>query len=135
MVVRFRHSMADYVQDYLLCGLTGNADIARILAEGYDMPIEAADVARWRRQHARFDAKCTNAQDALQAVSMGVVGRAIKDGDVTTARWYLERTNANFKPSSKVDMSNRIEGLGDMLSRRMTEDELRKQGVLSDDDD
>jgi hypothetical protein len=133
--VRYFHSMTDHVADYVLSGLTDNSDIARILGDAYDMPITAADVRRWRQEHRRFNAMCVNAHDHLTACAVGVVARAIKDGSTSDAWRYLERTNPRFKPSQKVDHGGRIEGLADMLARRMSEDDLKDQGVLEDDSD
>jgi hypothetical protein len=133
--VRFFHGMVDYLDSYVLAGLTGNSDIARILADAYEMSVGKEDVAQWRRQHARFDRLCLNAQDHMNAVALGVVATAIREGSVADAWRWLERRHPDFKPSSKVDMTGRVEGLGAMLARRMSDDELKATGVLIDDDD
>jgi len=133
-VVRFHHSMVNYIREYMLAGLTGNADIARILGDAYKKPITTDDVARWRRQHPRMDMVCVNSVDHMDAIAVGVVSQAIKDGSTSDAWRWLERRNPNFKPASKVDMSGRVEGLGDMLARRTTNAELIERGVLEVDD-
>lgn len=133
--VRYMHSMVDFMEDYVASGLVDNADVARILASAYDAPITAADVAQWRRQYPRFDRRIINGLDELRAEAVGVVVRAIRENDVTTAKWLLERRHPDFKPSSKVDMNGRLEGMEGMLARRVTEAELRKQGILIDDDE
>lgn len=135
LVPRYHHSMVDYIREFMLCGLTGNAAVADILSQEYDRPIGAEHVAAWRRMYRRFDIVCTHALTQFQAQCMGVIGQAVADGDVATAKWAMERTNPAFRPSAKVEHGGRIEGLGDMLARRVSEDELRKQGILTDDDE
>jgi hypothetical protein len=131
---RFQHSMVDYLREHILAGLAGNGEIARVLADGYAKPIASEHVAAWRRQYARFDMVCTNALEQMHAECAGLLRQSVKDGDVATAKWWLERTNQRFKPASKLEHAGRVEGLGEMLSRRVSEDELRAQGVLIDDD-
>lgn len=133
-MARYLHGMASYIEQFSLIGLTGNSEVARILSEQYGQDIAAHDVARWRRQYPRLNAKIVNALDVLQAKSMRVIGNAVDDGDVTTAKWVMERTNDLFKPSSKINLSGRVEGLSDMLARRTSEEQLRAQGVLYDED-
>jgi hypothetical protein len=135
VVARYHPSMADYIVEFCLCGMSGNAELAEQIAHGYSMPVTADLVQRWRNQHRRFDRACVASLVQLQAVAMGQISQAIYEGDVATSKWLMERTNAAFKPSSKLEHGGRIEGLGDMLARRVSEDELRKQGVLVDDED
>ncbi len=130
----FLHHMIVDVNEYMLSGLTGNSDIARILSERYGMAVTSDDVARWKRQHPRFAQACLNAVDNMDAMAVGVVASHIRDNDVTTAKWWLERRNDRFKPKTAMEHSGRVEGLGEMLARRTTEEELRAQGVLYDED-
>lgn len=133
-MARYLHGMASFIESYSLLGLTGNSEVARILSEHYGQDITAGDVALWRRQYPRLNAKVINALDNLEAKSVRVVANAIDDGDVATAKWLLERRNEHFKPASKLSLSGRVEGLSDMLARRMSEDQLRATGVLYDED-
>lgn len=131
---RYLHGMASHIEQYSLIGLTGNSEVARILSEHYGQDIAAADVSRWRRQYPRLNAKITNALDNMEAKCARVISTAVDDGDVATAKWFLERRNEHFKPSSRVNLSGRVEGLSEMLARRTSEDQLRKDGVLFDED-
>lgn len=131
---KFFHSMADFIEQFSLTGLTGNSEVARILSEHYGQDITAGDVARWRRQYPRLNMKIVNALDNMSAKCSRVISRAVDDGDVATAKWFLERRNDHFKPSSKLNLSGRVEGLSDLLARRTSEEQLRAQGVLYDDD-
>lgn len=134
-MARYLHGMADFIASYSLIGLTGNSEVARILSEHYGQDITSSDVSLWRRQHPRLNAKIVNALDNMEAKSIRVVANAIDEGDVATAKWFLERRNEHFKPSSKVNLSGRVEGLSDMLARRASEDDLRAAGVLYDKDE
>lgn len=134
MSARYLHGMASFIESYSLLGLTGNSEVAAILSEHYGQDITSADVARWRRQYPRLNAKIVNALHNLEAKSIKVIANAIDDGDVASAKWVLERRNEHFKPASKINLSGRVEGLSDLLARRMSEDELRAKGVLYDED-
>ncbi len=126
--------MASYIEQYSLIGLTNNSEVAAILAERYGQDITAADISRWRRQYPRLNAKISNALHNMEAKCMRVISNAVDDGDVATAKWFMERRNEHFKPSSKLNLSGRVEGLSDLLARRTSEDQLRAQGVLYDED-
>lgn len=134
-VVRFHHSMVDFVREHILAGLTGDDDIARILAEGYRKPVGREHVTLWKRQHPRFARVCENAVDNMNAIAVGVVAQAIKDGSTVDAWKWLERRNELFKPASKVDLTGRVEGLAEMLTRRTSEAQLEKDGVLIYDEE
>lgn len=134
MRTRFHHSMVDLLRDYLVAGLEGNDDIARILSEHYSFDVTAGDVARWRREHRRFGMVCVNAIDNLHAVAVGVIAQAIKDGSTAEAKWLLERTNPKFKPTSKLEHGGKVAGLAEMLAGRVTDEQLADDGVLIYDD-
>lgn len=131
---RFSHVMVLTIRDHALAGLTSNADVAAVLQREHHPGITSADVARWRAEHHRFNAAIVGAQAAMDARAIGVIGDAIDGGDVATAKWWLERRNANFKPASKVEFGGRIEHLDARLSRRLSESDLRARGVIIDVD-
>jgi hypothetical protein len=138
-VAKYFHSMVYYLREHVLSGLSSNSDVARVLSHAYGQNIEAGDVARWRRQHKRLNEVIVCGMDNMNAAAVGVVAGAIHDGDVATARWWLERRNTLFKPTAKIEGGGRGGDLDDLLKQRMSEDDLYALGVLrdggNDDDD
>lgn len=132
---RFAFAMIEVLRPYVTIGVTGNADVARILSEHFDMNIEAADVARWRRQHKAFDTVIMNSMDNLLATSASVIADAIRAGSVAEAKWLLERRHPDFKPSAKLEHAGRVAGLDEMLKRRTSDEDLYADGVLYDEED
>ena len=129
--VRYNPHMPDWVRQHAIAGLTSNDDIAHVLQQRFDDRITAADVALWRRQHHKFNAAVAAAMTDFQAECASVIAKAVREGDVAAAKWYLERTSERFKPSSKVDMNSNAGALDERLRKRqMTEEELASKGVL-----
>lgn len=131
---RFSHHMVQEVSDCVCAGYGTNGDIAEQLAAIFDPRITSEDVAKWRREVPRFNSACANAVRQSNIIAANVVFDAIKAGDVATAFKWLERRAPAFMPKSKLDV--RGGGTLDaMLKERMTEDDLRKDGTITDDDD
>jgi hypothetical protein len=128
--VRFHYAMCAVVEDHALAGLTGNAELAEILADVFDMPATATHIAQWRRQHPRFNRAVINALHNLDRIAIGNIRREMVEGDVVTSKWWLERRNPLFKPSSKVEHGGKVEGLAELLQRRTSDQELEQEGVL-----
>lgn len=131
-MAKYFHSMVQYMREHVLAGLTKNSDVARVLSAGYGQKIEAGDVARWRRQHPRLNDAIVCGLDNMSAAAAGVVASAIRDGDVATAKWFLERRNVLYKPTAKIEGGGRGGDLDDLLRQRMSEDDLYALGVLKD---
>lgn len=125
--------MVTFLEPHVLSGLTTNSDVARILSQGYGQDVSAGDVARWRRQHRRFNDAIVCGLDNLCAVAVGVIAAAIRDGSVSDAWRFLERRNVLFKPTAKVEGGGRGGDLDDLLKQRMSETDLYAMGVLYDD--
>jgi hypothetical protein len=132
--VRFSHHMVLEVRDCARAGYGTNADIAEQLASIFDERITADDVARWRREYARFNAACAAAVRQSNIIATNVVFEAVKSGDVATAFKWLERRNPAFMPKSRMDVRGGST-LDALLKERMTEDDLRADGTITDGDD
>lgn len=80
----------------------------------------------WLKAHPDFAEKMEAAQNHVTVKAAEVASQAIKDGDVNTARWYLDRRDPRFKP--KAEMDNNIglqetrKKLGDVLDERSADD-------------
>lgn len=131
--VYFSHAMPDYIRHYTLSGLTSDADVAERLAARFDPEITEEHVKRWRREYRRFNNAVAGALSDTDARAVSVITDAIDSGDVATAKWWLERRNANFKPTAKLEHGGRIEGLDARLANRISEAELRERGIIADD--
>lgn len=61
------------------------------------------------KQDLRFARLMEAAQDTALSKSHGVVSRSIKEGDVVTARWYIERRDARFRASNQPSAQTNIQ--------------------------
>lgn len=112
-----------------LAGITSNAEL------GARFSVSPGTISNWRKQFPAFDEAITGgAADHVEALT-SVVVRSAMDGNTADAKWLLERRAPTFKPSSQVDIQGKVEGLADMLARRTSDADLRKAGVLIDDED
>lgn len=132
--VYYSAHMPDFVRQYSIAGLSSNDDVALLLRQRFDERITAQHVAKWRQQEPKFERAVSGALHELQVEAIHTIRDAIEDGDVSAAKWLLERTNERFRPSSKVDMNSKVETLDERMSKRaISEEELYTNGVLYDD--
>lgn len=131
---QFSHHMVQEVRDCVCAGYGTNAEIAEHLAAIWDDRISGEDVSRWRREHPRFNAACGN---ALRQANIIITSKAFElaaAGSEQMIRHWLDRRVPAFMPKSRTD----IRGggtLDDLLKQRMTEDDLRDDGTITDGED
>lgn len=135
--VLFSHSMILWLRNHILAGLTGNADIARVLRIRYAHQIEAGDVARWRAQHPLFEAVCASAVDEMCAEMAGHMVEHARSGSESAARYLLDRRAPAFRPAQRVEHAGQVTTLEGMLRERaMTPEEqeadARARGLIRD---
>ena len=133
--IHYSHHMPDYIRAFSICGLSSDAEVAEVLAREFDSRIVGSKVSEWRKEYPDFNSAVVGAVQDLQAQAITVIGKAIQDGDLSAAKWLLERRNSLFKPSSKIEHDGRIEGIDARIAARLAEDELREMGVILDDEE
>jgi transposase-like protein len=125
----FRHAFIHTARTLAMAGITSNAELAARFG------VSTTAVANWRKQFPEFEQAIQGGHVELVEEMTDVVVRSAREGDITSARYLLDRRAPAFKPSSKTELSGRVEGLADLIARRVSDEALRAQGVLYDEDD
>lgn len=128
MATKWRHRYIRDVELLVLSGLETNADIARALN------VSVAAVKAWRTKYKAFDDAIESTLSQLLVESVEVVRHAIRGGDISTAKWMLERRSPAFRPQQKIEHSADTDTLDVLLKQRASMQDLAEQGIIDNDD-
>jgi hypothetical protein len=80
----------------------------------------------WIKEIDGFEATMEVAKSSPLKQAKGVIKDALKSGDISTAKWLLERKDPEFKPKAEVDnnlgLQETRKKLGDLLDERSADD-------------
>ena len=125
----YRSDFPERARRLAAAGITSNAQ----LATHFGATPQA--VSYWKTQHPEFRTAVEGGLDEAILLCADVVLDAARQGDVNSARYFLDRRGEAFKPKSKVETSN-AESLDERLKRRaMSEEEARAKGIIYDEDE
>lgn len=124
----FRYSFVDIARTMSAAGFTTNADL------GPRFGVSATTIGRWKQRFPDFAAAIEGGHAEMVDELTHRMLALSREGSESATRFLLERRVPTFQPSAKVAVTGKVEGLGEMLSRRMSEDELKAAGILTDEE-
>lgn len=125
----FRYAFVHAARTLSLAGIVSNAELAG------RFNVSPTTIADWKQRFPEFAQAIEAGATELAEEMVDIVVRSARDGDIASAKYLLDRRLKQFQPSAKVEHAGRVEGLGDMLARRVTNEELVAQGILTDDEE
>lgn len=131
----FKHGFIKIARTLAAADVKSNEELARFFG------VHPVTVGRWRDQFPAFDQAIKTGDLDAMLLCTDTVLNSVRDGNSGDAKWWMDRRNAAFRPSAKLDVSTRSDNIAAVLASRggkpMTEAELIAEGIIlpvSEDD-
>lgn len=124
----FRHAYVDVARTMSAAGFTSAVELAA------RFNVTATTIGRWKERFPSFREAIDGGHVEMVAELTHRMLELSREGSESATRFLLERRVDTFKPASKIDHSGKIEGMSEMLARRISTEELVAQGILTDDE-